>query len=73
MKYLLSIFAGLIFSTQAMAWQGFNMDTGTVIFVDTAGQKDIKVGNVKYFDYDDGTEKLGYINMYDQTLCLILD
>ena len=63
----------LLVSTQAFAWQGFNLDTGTVILVDTAGQDDIKMGNITYFDYDEGTAKVGYLNMYEQNVGLILD
>ena len=63
----------LLFSVNAFAWQGFNMDTGTVILVDTEGQTDLKMGNITYFDYDSGTEKVGYLNMYEQNVGLILD
>ena len=60
-------------SASALDWQGFNIDTGTVILVDTAGENDLTMGNITYFDYDTGTEKLGYLNMYEQNIGLILD
>lgn len=74
-KFLLLIatVSALVASANASAWQGFNMDTGTVILVDTAGQNDIKMGNITYFDYDSGVEKVGYLNMYEQNVGLILD
>ena len=55
------------------AWQGFNMDNGTVILIQTDEQEEIQMGNVKYFDYDSGEEKQGYLNMYDQNIGLLLD
>lgn len=70
---LIALVGILVASANALAWQGFNMDTGTVILVDTAGQNDIKMGNITYFDYDTGIEKVGYLNMYEQNVGLILD
>ncbi len=71
---LISVILGfLLMSANALAWQGFNIDTGTVILVDTAGENDLTMGNITYFDYDTGTEKLGYLNMYEQNIGLILD
>ncbi len=50
------------------------MDTGTVIIVSVeAGQEDLTIGNVIYFDYDTGEEKLGYLNMYEQNIGLLMD
>ncbi len=65
--------AGILFCTQAFAWQGFNMDTGTAILVNTEGKDDITTGNVVYFDYDEGLEKIGYLNMYENNLGLLVD
>ncbi len=71
---LISVILGfLLMSANALAWQGFNIDTGTVILVDTAGENDLTMGNITYFDYDTGTQKLGYLNMYEQNIGLILD
>ena len=69
----IAVIGMLLVSSQAFAWQGFNMDTGTVILVDTAGLDDSKMGNITYFDYDTGTAKVGYLNMYEQNVGLILD
>jgi len=72
-RHVLVIFLGCLLSTHAWAWQGFNMDNGTVILVQTDNQEQIQMGNVTYFDYDSGEEKQGYINMYDQNIGLLLD
>ena len=50
------------------------MDTGTIIYVSVEpGQEPIKMGNVIYFDYDTGQEKLGYLNMYEKNIGLLMD
>ncbi|MFK7794489.1 MAG: hypothetical protein AB8B89_03995 [Gammaproteobacteria bacterium] len=49
------------------------MDTGTIILVNTEGRNDITMGNVVYFDYDTGLEKIGYLNMYEHNVGLIVD
>lgn len=73
MKYILATIAGLLLCTQAIAWQGYNLDTGTIILVNTEGRNDITMGNVVYFDYDTGLEKIGYLNMYEHNVGLIVD
>ncbi|MEM8844987.1 MAG: hypothetical protein AAGB35_08090 [Pseudomonadota bacterium] len=73
LKYIIAIIFGYILSTQAWSWQGFNMDNGTVILIQTEEQQQVKMGNVTYFDYDSGEEKEGYLNMYDQNIGLLLD
>jgi hypothetical protein len=73
MKYIFATIIGLVLCSQAAAWQGFNMDTGTVILVDTTDRSDITIGNVVYFDYDTGLEKTGYLNMYEQNIGLLVD
>lgn len=73
MKYIITAFVGLFMSTQAIAWQGYDMDTGTIIVVNTEGRHDITTGNVSYFDYDTGLEKIGYLNMYEQNQGLLVD
>jgi hypothetical protein len=73
MKYIFATIVGLILCSQAAAWQGYNMDTGTVILVNTEGRNDITMGNVAYFDYDTGIEKMGYLNMYEQDVGLLVD
>ncbi len=73
MKYIVATVIGLVISAQAAAWQGFNLDTGTVIMVNTEGRQDITTGNVVYFDYDTGLEKIGYLNMYEQNIGLLVD
>ncbi|MDW3094504.1 MAG: hypothetical protein R8G33_02400 [Gammaproteobacteria bacterium] len=73
MKYIFAIVIGLVLSAQAAAWQGYNLDTGTVIMVNTEGRQDITTGNVVYFDYDTGLEKIGYLNMYEQNIGLLVD
>ena len=73
LKYMLTIIFGCFLSTQAWSWQGFNMDNGTVILIQTEEQEHIQMGNVVYFDYDSGEEKQGYLNMYDQNIGLLLD
>lgn len=49
------------------------MDTGTAILVNTEGKDDITTGNVVYFDYDEGLEKIGYLDMYENNLGLLVD
>ncbi len=73
MKYIVATVIGLVLSAQAAAWQGYNMDTGTIIMVNTQGEEDITTGNVVYFDYDTGLEKIGYLNMYEQNVGLLVD
>jgi len=71
---VLTIVVLLVSVNTAFAWQGYNMDTGGVIYVDTKlGQETLTTGNVKYFDYDTGQEKLGYLNMYEDNLGLLMD
>ena len=56
------------------AWQGYNLDTGTVIYVDLGNNsEDLTIGNVTYFDYDSGEQKFGYLNMYEQNIGLLMD
>ena len=73
MKYIFAAIVGLVLCSQASAWQGYDMDTGTIIVVDTEGRNDITMGNVVYFDYDTGLEKIGYLNMYEQDVGLLVD
>ena len=73
MKYIFVTIIGSLLCTQAMAWQGYNLDTGTVILINTEGRDDISIGNVSYFDYDTGLEKMGYLNMYEQNIGLLVD
>jgi len=74
MKSIIVFLFCLFYSVSAFAWQGFNMDTGTVIYVSTdAGQEDLMMGNVTYFDYDSGEQKLGYLNMYEKNIGLLMD
>lgn len=50
------------------------MDTGTIIDVNTGtSQAQVTMGNVTYFDFDTGEEKLGYLNMYENNMGLIID
>ena len=74
MKTICILIISLFYSASVMAWQGFNMDNGTVIFVSVEhGQEDIQMGNVTYFDYDTGEQKLGYLNMYENNIGLLMD
>jgi hypothetical protein len=73
MKYIFVAIVGLVMSTQAIAWQGYNMDTGTVIMVNIEGRSDITTGNVMYFDYETGLEQMGYLNMYEHNVGLLVD
>lgn len=74
MKTIIVLVTCLFLSTPVMAWQGYNIDNGTTIFVSVEkGQEDIKTGNVTYFDYDSGEEKIGYLNMYENNLGLLMD
>lgn len=74
MKVLSALILCSFYSVSAHAWQGFNMDTGTVIDVNTGStQANVTMGNVTYFDFDTGEEKLGYLNMYENNLGLIID
>ncbi len=73
MKYIFVTIIGLLLCSHAMAWQGYNLDTGTVIVVNAEGRDDITMGNVSYFDYDTGLEKIGYLNMYEQNVGLLVD
>ncbi|MFK8028336.1 MAG: hypothetical protein AB8C40_09795 [Gammaproteobacteria bacterium] len=73
MKYIFVAIISIVFCSQASAWQGYNMDTGAVILLDVADNKNITTGNVAYFDYDSGSEKIGYLNMYEQNIGLLID
>lgn len=74
LKMVLTIVVLLVSVNTAFGWQGYNLDTGGVIYVDPKlGQKTLTTGNVKYFDYDTGQEKLGYLNMYEDNLGLLMD
>jgi hypothetical protein len=73
MKHLLALTLCLLYCSQAIAWQGYNLDTGTVILVSIEGKDDLKMGNVTYFDYDTGEQKLGYLNMYEKNIGLLMD
>ncbi len=74
MKYICIIIASLFYSASVFAWQGYNIDNGTVIFVNLeTGQENLQMGNVTYFDYDAGEEKMGYLNMYENNLGLLMD
>jgi len=74
MKTIIVFLVFLFMAAPAIAWQGYNIDNGTTIFVNVEkGQEDIKTGNVTYFDYDTGEEKIGYLNMYENNLGLLMD
>ena len=74
MKTLIALFICSFYSVSAFAWQGFNMDTGTIIDVNIGtSQAQVTMGNVTYFDFDTGEEKLGYLNMYENNMGLIID
>lgn len=74
MKYIVIILTSLLFSTTAIAWQGYNIDNGSIIYVSVDnGQEDIQMGNVTYFDYGTGEQKVGYLNMYENNLGLLMD
>lgn len=50
------------------------MDTGTVIFINLGGElENSTTGNVTYFDYDSGQQKVGYLNMYEKNIGLLMD
>ena len=73
-RTLIVLIVCLIFTASAHAWQGFNLDTGTVILVSVEnGHEDMTMGNVTYFDYDTGEQKLGYLNMYEKNIGLLMD
>lgn len=73
MKYISTACIALLFCTDAIAWQGVNLDTGAVIEIQSVGMAAYTEGNIEYFDYEVGEIKLGYLNMYEQNIGLILD
>ena len=73
MKAILSIIATFLFSANAFAWQGINLDTGTLIDIKIEDLNSFTAGNIQYFDYDLGELKLGYLSMYEQNFGLIVD
>ena len=73
MKYLGIIFISLLLCAEAGAWQGINLDTGTVIDIRIDNANSFTEGNIQYFDYEEGELKLGYLNMYEQNFGLIVD
>ena len=73
MKYFWATFVALLLSTEAFAWQGVNLDTGAVIEIRTDEGITLTEGNIEYYDYELGETKLGYLNMYEQNMGLIVD
>ncbi len=73
MKRILTVIIIMLSCANAMAWQGVNLDTGTMIEIKTYGSATVQDGNIEYFDYDLGEVKLGYLNMYEQNIGLIID
>ncbi len=73
MKYSGIIFTALLLCAEAGAWQGVNLDTGTVIDIRIENANSFTEGNIQYFDYEQGELKLGYLNMYEQNFGLIVD
>lgn len=73
MKYITTAFMALLFCADAIAWQGVNLDTGTLIEIQSVGMAAYSEGNIEYFDHEVGEIKLGYLNMYEQNIGLILD
>ena len=73
MKYISTVFIALLFCTDAIAWQGLNLDTGTVIEIQSDGMAAYTEGNIEYYDHEVGELKLGYLNMYEQNMGLIVD
>ena len=73
MKYIWIMCVVLFCCADAKAWQGVNLDTGTLIEIRSTGKTPPTQGNIKYFDYEVGEIKLGYLNMYEQNMGLIVD
>lgn len=73
MKYFWTTFAALLLSAEAFAWQGINLDTGSVIEIRVDEGITLTEGNIEYYDYELGEIKLGYLNMYEQNMGLIVD
>ena len=73
MKMFITIFGSLLLSTTALAWQGMNLDTGGSIEIRTEEAKSFESGNIEYYDYEEDEVKLGYLNMYENNLGLIID
>ena len=73
MKVILIAAITMLTCVNAWAWQGINLDTGTMIEIKTYGATSVPDGNIEYFDYDLGEIKLGYLNMYEQNVGLIID
>ena len=73
MKPIWIVLAAFVWCAEAIAWQGVNLDTGTVIDVRIDNVMSFTEGNIRYFDYDAGELKLGYLSMYEQNFGLIVD
>lgn len=73
MKYIFAAIILTLIGSDAMAWRGINLDTGTMIEVKTYGADSVQHGNIEYFDYELGEIKFGFINMYEQNIGLIID
>ena len=73
MKVILVAVITMLACVNARAWQGINLETGTMIEIKTYGAPSVQEGNIEYFDYDLGEIKLGYLNMYEQNIGLIID
>lgn len=73
MKQYSLLVALLMFCSSAMAWKGIDMDAGTIIDIQLQGAQKPTQGNVMYLDHADEELKLGYLNMFDAELGVILD
>ena len=73
MKLFLLLITLFIFCSPVWAWQGFDMDTGTVIDIQLEGKERPQQGNIMYLDHADEELKLGYLNMFDAELGVILN
>ncbi len=73
MRHTGIILGALLFSSNVLAWQGLNLDTGGAIEIRTEGAESFESGNVEYYDYELDEIKLGYLNMYENNLGLIID
>lgn len=73
MKCNWAVLSILLLCADAYAWQGINLDTGTIIDIRIENAISFTEGNIQYFDYEVGELKVGYLNMYEQNFGLIVD
>ena len=64
MKHISSLALLLFSCSSALAWDGYNVDTGSSIEVESYDHGGRGEGEVEFYDYNSGEYRSGYLDMH---------